>query len=128
MFSKEAALLKRIDESRQAIRKKQLNFKHGLEDVQDKVSKIFNPIVQPLKKIAAKEIIPKFEKKVLKKVYHSTPWKGPRRTNLFSSKKNEKDEKTDGFMDFKEDHLLPIQPQILITIWMKWKKMLKQKM
>lgn len=52
MFSKEAALLKRIDESRQAIRQKHFQLKQGLQDVQDEVSKVFKPIVKPLNEMA----------------------------------------------------------------------------
>ena len=54
MFSKEAALLKQIDESRKAIRQKHLQLKVGPSDVQDEVTKVFKPIVQPLNKMVEK--------------------------------------------------------------------------
>ena len=84
MFSKEAALLKQIDESRNAIRQKHLQLKHGLRDVQDEVSKVFKPIVQPLNKMANEKVTkkvvdrsPKIQTlpKIEKNIYHSTPWK-----------------------------------------------------
>ena len=68
MFSKEAALLQQINESRKAIRQKHLQLKVGLSDMQDEVTKVFKPIVQPLNKIAEKSISSKQQD-------HSTPTK-----------------------------------------------------
>ena len=68
MFSKEAALLKQINESRKAIRQKHLQLKVGLSDVQDEVTKVFKPIVQPLNKMVEKST-------ALKQPGHSTPIK-----------------------------------------------------
>ena len=76
MFSKEAALLKQIDESRKAIRQKHLQLKVGLSDVQDEVTKVFKPIVQPLNQIAGKST-------TLKQQDHSTPIKS--KNSLFSA-------------------------------------------
>ena len=55
MFSKEAALLEQIAESRESIRQKHLQLKIGLHDVQTDVSKVFQPIIKPLNEIAGKE-------------------------------------------------------------------------
>ena len=52
MLSKEAAVLQQIAHSQKVIRQKHLELKHGLQDVQEEVSKVFKPIVQPLEKMA----------------------------------------------------------------------------
>ena len=100
MFSKEAAFLQKIANSQKVIRQKHLRLKHGLQDVQEEVSKVFKPIVQPLNKMTnaplKREVngVPKFEKnepfsseeedygekkkplfKAKKKFHHSTPRK-----------------------------------------------------
>ena len=51
MFGQEAALLQSINESRKAIRQKHLQLKVGLADVEDEVTKVLNPIIQPLNKL-----------------------------------------------------------------------------
>ena len=94
MFNKEAALLKQIDESRQAIRQKHFQLKQGLQDVQDEVSKVFKPIVKPLHEMASKtHPPPPPPKKKQKKVHHSTPWKNSYK-NLLSSFPEEEDEES----------------------------------
>lgn len=98
MFTKEAALLQQIADSRAAIRQKHLQLKHGLQDVQEEIGKVFKPIVQPLEKMAnspSKRVISRVPKnisqlvknepasfkkkkplvKTEKKFFHSTPWK-----------------------------------------------------
>lgn len=52
MFSQQAATLKKIAESRDVIRQKSMQLKSGLEDMEDKVTKVFKPIIRPLNKIA----------------------------------------------------------------------------
>lgn len=69
MLSRQADILKQIDESRKAIKQKHLQLKHGLRDIQDDVAKIFKPIIQPLNQIAN----PPSQKKT--KIHHSTPKK-----------------------------------------------------
>ena len=85
MFSKEAALLDQIAKSREAIRQKHLQLKHGLEDVQERVTKVFKPIVQPLSEIAKAPLksmkklknhpLSSDDEESTKKIFHSTRWK-----------------------------------------------------
>ena len=85
MFSKQAALLQQIADSRAAICQKHLQLKHDLHDVQEEVSKVFKPIVQPLDKMAKVQhkIVRKIKNESLgsdeeepeKKIFHLTPWK-----------------------------------------------------
>lgn len=100
MFSKEAALLQQIADSRAAIRQKHLQLKHGLENVQEHVSKVLQPIVQPLNKTAKNpfqitvknEPVSSDDEESKKKIFHSTPWK----------KKISKIKKNDSFAKEKE--------------------------
>lgn len=93
MLSREVAILKQIDESRRAIKQKHLQLKHGLQDIQENIGKVFKPIVQPLNQIASL----KAKKKV--GIYHSTP-KGhnltPKSQSLFASHHSSPDESTSG--------------------------------
>ena len=86
MFGKEAALLQQIADSRAAIRQKHLQLKHGLHDVQEQVSKVFKPIVDPLNEIAKVPLKSTIktkneplnsdeEEQPEEKIFHSTPWK-----------------------------------------------------
>lgn len=103
MFSKEAELLKQIDESRKAIRQKHLQLKVGLSDIQDEVSKVFKPIVQPLDKIAGKST--KFEKQV-----HSTPIKS--KHSLFSTvaQGDDDDSEDDEEDEYETDYFQKSEP------------------
>ena len=72
MFGKEAALLEQITQSRESIRQKHMQLKHGLIDVQTNVAKVLQPVINPLNKIANKDTDKNDEKK---KIYASTPHK-----------------------------------------------------
>ena len=88
MYSKEAALLKQIAESRESIRQKHLQLKTGLHDVQTDVSKVFQPIIKPLNEIASKQK----EKKTVVNFLASTPHKRNLSNRLFSDVEDEEDE------------------------------------
>ena len=104
MFSKEAALLKQIDESRQAIRQKHFQLKQGLQDVQDEVSKVFKPIVKPLHEMASKMSVPKMPiPKRKEKIYHSTPCKKLHKSNLSSFQEDQQDESEEETEDDEQD-------------------------
>lgn len=100
MFSKEAELLKQIDESRKAIRQKHLQLKIGLSDIQDEVSKVFKPIVQPLNKMVGEST--KFEKQV-----HSTPIKS--KNSLFSAV-HPQDDDDDDDAEYETDYFQKSEP------------------
>ena len=100
MFSKEAALLKQIDESRKAIRQKHLQLKVGLSDVQDEVTKVFKPIVQPLNKMVEKST-------ALKQQDHSTPIK--LKKSLFMTVDDHKDDYEQEESDISEKSELESQ-------------------
>lgn len=80
MFNKEAALLKQIADSRESIRRKHLQLKHGLLDIQTNVSKVFQPIIQPLNKMADVDM----KKKVEKNFYISTPYKNISKSKILN--------------------------------------------
>ena len=110
MFSKEAALLQQIADSRKVIRQKHLQLKLGLQDVQDDVTKVLKPIVNPLNKIANREVSTKTKKpsikapskettmefdsfeKIPRNFHHSTPWKVPGKNLSFGLPEDEEDE------------------------------------
>ena len=48
MYQQEDDLLKQIAASRHAIRKKHMDLKHGLQDVEENISQVFQPIIRPL--------------------------------------------------------------------------------
>lgn len=77
MFNKEADLLKQIAQSRAAIREKHSSLKQDIRNVEDKIGKIFKPIIQPLNKIADQKANDISNLKKMKKVsfFHSTPHK-----------------------------------------------------
>lgn len=79
MLSQEAALLKKIAESRESIRKKHLQLKHGLQDIQTNVSRVFQPIIKPIHELANNQRRIKVEKKL----YSSTPHKNQLNVKLF---------------------------------------------
>ena len=78
MFSKEAALLQQIAESRESIRQKHSQLKSSLHDVQKDVSKVFQPIIKPLNKIASDGK----EKKAHVSFHSLTPHKNHRKSKL----------------------------------------------
>ena len=89
MFSKEAALLEQIAESRQSIRQKHLQLKSNLHDVQTDVSKVFQPIIKPLNKIASDDK----QKRVHPYLHSSTPRKNRTKSKLsFSDVESEAEE------------------------------------
>ena len=78
MFSKEANLLQQIADSREAIRQKHLQLKHGIEQTENEVNQVFKPIIEPLNKIVnarseKKDHIIKVSPR--KSMKHSTPFK-----------------------------------------------------
>lgn len=80
MFTKEAALLQQIAQSRESIRQKHQQLKHGLQDVQTNVAKVLKPVIDPLNTIENKGI----EKNAKKKVFYSTPHKKSLNSQLYN--------------------------------------------
>lgn len=94
MYSKEADLLRRISESRKAIRLKHLQLKNHMFQVDDNINKVFKPIINPLNKIASlKNInsssisensnVSKFKQPI---IHHSTPLKKIKQSTFTETK------------------------------------------
>lgn len=86
MFQQEANILEQIAASRNAIRKKHLNLKNGLQDVEDNMNQVFQPIIKPHDQLVNQtQNISKEKKKV--QFQTSTPYK------VFQSSLKKKDNK-----------------------------------
>ena len=82
MFSEEADLLQQIEESRKVIQQKHFTLKHGLQNSENQVSQLLQPIITPLNKIVNQKSLEngivenRIRKKERKPIFsHSTPHK-----------------------------------------------------
>ena len=68
MYTERINLHKQISDSQKILREKFKKFKRGEHHVQDKVSKVFKPIIEPLNKLVESSVVKK-----KRKFQHSTP-------------------------------------------------------
>ena len=96
MYTERINLHKQISDSQKILREKFKKFKQGEHYVQDKVNKVFKPIIEPLNKLVESSTV---QKKRKEKFQHSTPETSDFEMNL-NDDDNYEDDDDDGLWKF----------------------------